>query len=123
MLASRTLFWTEPGVFWECKALTRSEYKEEYGWFMGSPKHLQMSEVVIDIQGRQSLLKRKKPSEPPMLKKGLWSNILRDFFNRSLTNVTDKLPAVTGLGQEFARLPGSDYELGVFKHNLIQGLA
>lgn len=123
MLASRTLFWTEVGVFWECNELRRSEYKDEYDDFDGSPSHLQLSGLVKNIKGHKFLTRKRGYEETPLCSKGYWSCLLENFSAKTLTHVKDKLPAITGLGQELARLTGSEFEMGVFKHNLVQELA
>lgn len=123
MLASRTLFWTEIGVFWECNELRGSEYKDKYDEYEGSPTHLQLSELVKDIEDHEFLIKKREFEETPLCSKGSWSILLEDFSAKTLTHMIDKLPAITGLGQELARLTGSEFEMGVFKHNLVQELA
>lgn len=124
MLATRTLFWTDVGIFWECSQLRCSEYRDVYGILSGSPRELQLSILVEDIRDHELLNKEREYNTRPLLSRGLWAVLLQHFSERALTNVTDKLPAVTGLGQELARLlTRSEFETGVFKHNLVHELA
>ena len=109
MLALRTLFWTDDGLFWSCKGMKASECETNPPYFAW--KYFSLDELVdrVKSRGRES--------------KHAWPSVLENFSGKALTIATDKLPAVAGLGNEVARLAERQYEMGVFKDNLVQELA
>jgi hypothetical protein len=119
ILSSRTLFWTEFGVFWECNQLRRSEYERGCSPY----NDIGLAALVNSLRSHEFLTKLRGNGEPSVCKEARWTEVVQVFSNMSLTHVADKLPAITGLGQELARLTGSEFEMGVFKHNLVQELA
>lgn len=114
MLASRTLFWTTQGLFWQCNELETSEYGTiDTPW--AYPK---IQRIINEFA-----------SPTPETDKGygsartIWFRLLEKFSTTKLTVATDRIPAITGLGEEIARLSGKEYDMGVFDHNLAQQLA
>lgn len=53
---------------------------------------------------------------------GTWYHMLRDYTARSLTNSSDKLPALTGLAAAFAEKTKDLYLNGLWIHGLPEGL-
>lgn len=109
MLARRTLFWTDDGLFWSCKEMKASECETNPSYF--SWKYLTLDELVERIQSNE------------LESRHAWTSVLENLSGKALTVPTDKLPAVAGLGNEVARLTGGKYEMGVFKNNMVQELA
>lgn len=52
-----------------------------------------------------------------------WRGIVERFTERQLTNRQDKLPALSGLADEFQRATGGAYIAGMWKDELIESLA
>ncbi|KAF1365061.1 HET-domain-containing protein, partial [Lizonia empirigonia] len=94
MLSLRTLFCTDNGFFWCCKELAASEFKAK----------IRLSEC--------------KPYD-----ERTWMRIVQWYSGKALTVATDRLPAIQGVGSEFARLSGRKYEMGMFKDNVVKELA
>ncbi|EON62403.1 hypothetical protein W97_01625 [Coniosporium apollinis CBS 100218] len=112
MLASRTLFWTEDGLFWDCSKLNASEYEAKL--LYSNRKFPMLRELVESV---------KEYKYNSRYEQKVWTNVLEEFSQKALTVVTDKLPAIAGLGSELSRLTGQEFEMGVWKHNLVQELA
>jgi hypothetical protein len=53
---------------------------------------------------------------------GTWYHMLRDYTSRSLTNSSDKLPALAGLAAAFAEKTKDVYLNGLWMHGLPEGL-
>lgn len=123
MLASRVLYWTEVGVFWECNGVRRSEYSKDYGRYRGSPRFFQLPELINSIKASESSSVDRAEEQRTPGQNDMWTQLLEFYSQKALTRVTDKLPAITGLGQELGRLAGREFELGVFKHDLLRELA
>lgn len=116
MLASRTLFWTEVGLFWRCNKLEESEndITNEFNVFNTTAPRKLRDIVRCMVNTDDNLLQSRRST---------WPEIIEDFSKKTLTVATDRIPAVTGLGKEIARLIGRVYHMGVFEHNLVQELA
>lgn len=54
---------------------------------------------------------------------GVWNGLLSAYGRRTLSQSTDKLPAVSGLASLFKQRFGSEYVAGLWSHALIEGLA
>jgi hypothetical protein len=52
----------------------------------------------------------------------LWYNVINEYSRRKLTRETDKLPALSALAEEFARLTGDTYLSGFWKNDLLHAL-
>ena len=114
MLASRTLFWTADGLFWQCGELDTSEYN-----------HLERPSIwrYTKLPTLVKKIKRSKQEDKWASQREGWMEVLEAFSKKTLTVATDRLPALAGLGTEIAILTGTEYVMGVFKHNLVQELA
>ncbi|KAK5459910.1 hypothetical protein LTS15_004039 [Exophiala xenobiotica] len=112
MLASRTLFWTDDGLFWHCSESNASEYEAKL--LYSNRTFPMLHELVESVTGysRNSRYEQKA-----------WTNVVEEFSQKALTVRTDRLPAIAGLGSEISRLTGQEYMMGVWKHNLVQELA
>lgn len=51
-----------------------------------------------------------------------WREIVRRYTSRNLTKVSDVLPALSGLADNFHSITGDDYYAGVWKADIIRGL-
>ncbi|KZM21774.1 hypothetical protein ST47_g7163 [Ascochyta rabiei] len=109
-LASRTLFWTDDGLFWQCGEMCLSECE-------GTPLNNRVLGTIHEVADR---IRDYRIDESSRI---AWLHVLRAFSRKKFTVETDRLPAVEGLMSELSRLTGRHYELGVWKHNLIFELA
>jgi hypothetical protein len=58
----------------------------------------------------------------PEMRYNQWRLMIEDYTSRSLTNVTDKLPALSGLADEFSYLLNDQYVAGLWRNDLLAGL-
>lgn len=112
MLASRTLFWTKDGLFWECDELHASEFQAVIPY--PKTKFPMLHELIDSLQGAQPDRTKIEQS---------WMNLLEVYSQKGLTVLSDKLPALAGLASELSRQLGLQYEMGLWKHNIVQELA
>ena len=52
----------------------------------------------------------------------LWSSLLSNYTARDLTVGSDKLPAISGIAEEFQNVWGGEYLAGIWSHQLIRSL-
>ncbi|KAF4628878.1 hypothetical protein G7Y89_g9277 [Cudoniella acicularis] len=52
----------------------------------------------------------------------IWYSLLEDFMSRATTNHADRLPALSGIAREIARLTGYRYVAGLWKEDIVAGL-
>lgn len=126
MLSTRTLHWTKGGLFWECNEFQGSEYSEKVNLshhHEGTPWYFQLSLLAENIGEKAAVARESRIEDARLVHRGLWVKLLQEFSGMQLTHLTDKLPALAGLGEELAWITKSDYEMGVFKQNLVQELA
>lgn len=65
----------------------------------------------------------KPPASPAgMSHFDLWIKIVENYSSRALTQVTDTLPALSGLANEFHRATGDTYVAGLWKGDILRGL-
>jgi hypothetical protein len=120
-VSSRTLFFTREGVFWECGKTRRSRYGTVPGSYEDNDcarfdeRHLPNLREIVEIFNN--------PDVDGGDRRRQWSLLLEESSRMNLTVMTDRLPALTGLGKEISRLTGTQFEMGIFKHNIIQDLA
>jgi hypothetical protein len=112
MLASRTLFWTEDGLFWDCSELNASECQAHL--LYSNRKFPLLHELIENMQSDE----RKRRYEQKA-----WVNVLEEYSQKRLTVLSDKLAAIAGLGNEISRVTGSEYEMGIWRSNMVQELA
>ncbi|KAH6625135.1 heterokaryon incompatibility protein-domain-containing protein [Boeremia exigua] len=115
LLASRTLFWSSKGVFWECNQMRESEFSSFereplHTRYTGSPELPSLRSLAWAILF-------------PKLQVTRWIHLVVLFCKLELTVPSDKLPAISGLGSELARMNGQEFTLGVWTKNLVVELA
>ncbi|QDS76330.1 hypothetical protein FKW77_002640 [Venturia effusa] len=116
MMASRTMFWTEDGLFWQCGELCASEYESE----VQPVNDIGTGEIILQIDALVNAIEHN-----PIVFSGsrtTWMQVVQEISIRSFTVMTDKLPAVSGLGHEVARMTGK-FLMGIWKHNTVEELA
>lgn len=112
-LARRALLFSGGQAFYECAQFFVSEdgYHTTKTWFHLKDKY------------------DNSPSSPEMRpdfyyragKK--WYEMLRHYSNKKMTKEADKLPALSGLTRAFEDVMGGDYVAGLWKSDLIEGMA
>ena len=140
MLSSRTVFWTDEGIFWQCGERNTSEYEE----FLSAEVGLDIfptrfHDVCEELEQYMDLAKQSKHTvagpgsiagavpgpgsqwDKTALSK--WYRIIEDLSRRSLTVGSDRLPALTGLGKEIARIAGAEFKDGTFRPMPLRELA
>lgn len=99
LLAPRTLYMGEQGIFWECRTIWASEFLSE-----GSPDKLG-SQLVV-------------PEGVPWT----WDDIVGLYSKAKLTNAADRLPALSGIARRQHEATGGHYIAGMWKENLLRQL-
>jgi len=149
MLASRTLFWTADGLFWECNEKRASDFGTETVQSMEDTSELQTFQAWVasntrhGVLGMPDILQHHLPwvdtSELQRLVKGVrhaslqtpqwesdratWMSLLEEYTHKSFTVATDRLPAIAGIASEISKRTGQEYFSGVWKHNLVRELS
>ncbi|KAH6716319.1 heterokaryon incompatibility protein-domain-containing protein, partial [Leptodontidium sp. MPI-SDFR-AT-0119] len=133
ILAARTIFFTEEGIFWQCADRSSSEFNEKVStnWeYKSSPKSARPSkprfnELVkswrTEAQEYTSFASRKKRD----VEARPWHNLVFEFTQRDLTQPNDRLRAVEGIANEFAESANDIYvnNGGIWKSDMIGGMA
>jgi hypothetical protein len=141
VMARRLLHWSIYEISWECSSLYASErqphgqlHKFDRPWWAANRD----SPGTGNVEAYDSRSLRRvgevlrapdDPDSPPFedekSKGGLWHSLVKEFTRRELTFSSDRLPAMSGLSQAYAkaaRIPYSDYYLGMWKGLFIQDL-
>ncbi|MCJ1357367.1 MAG: hypothetical protein MMC33_007363 [Icmadophila ericetorum] len=103
LLSSRILYFGDLQIYWECNT---ASYQESKG----------MQNI---LRGRNRI-KDKLLSNRCDMKTWYW--LIEDYTARHLTHPHDKLPALSGLAQEFQKKTGFEYVAGLWKEDLLPGL-
>ncbi|KAK0105330.1 hypothetical protein ONS96_004725 [Cadophora gregata f. sp. sojae] len=150
ILAARTIFFTEEGIFWQCADRSSSQFNEKVStnWeFKSNPKSQRQSkprfnELVKDWRaeaqeysfkstgkvttGKISLLAASFASRKGRkVEARPWHNLVFEFTQRDLTQPNDRLRAVEGIANEFAESANDVYvhNGGIWKSDMIGGMA
>ncbi|OTB20747.1 hypothetical protein K445DRAFT_18019 [Daldinia sp. EC12] len=107
-LSPRVIHHTDNGLIWICKQVHTSEQQHKLG------------EQPIDA----TTLSRKLPGliRPLFKPYDDWREYIEDYSRRSLTRITDRLPALAGLAVRLNRETGAMYLAGIWKNALMQDL-
>ena len=114
ILAPRQIYFTKSHVFWECR---------ETIWLDIFPKQLPPN-IELRLIGRPDIfeLKDKVGAETRNLH-DVWTKLLGQYSERSLTYLEDKLVAIAGVAQKFHTLcPDDEYVVGMWRSDLLQSL-
>jgi hypothetical protein len=99
LLAPRTIYFGDRGLFWECRTTIASEYLPD-----GFPGLLGWQMVC--------------PEGTPWI----WMDIVEHYSRASLTYGADKLPALAGIAKRQHEATGDDYVAGMWKNGLMKQL-
>jgi hypothetical protein len=117
--ASRTLFFTEEGVFWQCNEAKASECETEFtivspGLKKGYPS---VQEIAAEIKGSIGDI-----ASSGVVAMSGWSGLMERYSEKILTMPTDRLPTISGIAADIARLSGAEIRMGILNVHLIEGL-
>jgi hypothetical protein len=102
LLAPRTIYFGNRGLFWECRSTTASEFLPD-----GFTKELvSLSKLVC-----------------PEDEAWRWDMIVRSYSRAQLTYSADKLPALSGVARRQHEVTGGEYLAGMWKEMLIKQLS
>ncbi len=80
-------------------------------------------DVVEDKKDEDAKSKAKKPKDKKSEAYQRWYSLLWLYGPKSLSNPSDKLPAISGLAKIYATHIGGDYLAGLWRDRLLEGLA
>lgn len=124
ILSPRAMRWTTRGLKWQCRT---TNYTEDFPVREG-PQHENFQNPKRICLPRQDFVTQRSyhsawkddASTPRAIQN--WYAILRDFVRRDITNHSDRLPALSGVAREIARLTGHHYVAGLWREDLFAGL-
>lgn len=119
ILATRTLKFCSDGLRWSCASYWMSESTPGLQIHPASRPHTTFREWIHQPDW--------KPNHHEALDMDRhcyedWYELVASYTDRSLTNVSDKLPAVAGLAQWMRKIKGCTYIQGLWKEDLEYGL-
>jgi hypothetical protein len=127
ILSPRSIIWTSRGLKWQCRA---AEYDEGihlegnlqipnyYNWKHNNWKRICLRRHAFVKQGSFGSETRDSNS----IAMEIWYSILQNFVRRNITNHADRLPALSGVAREIARLTGYRYVVGLWSKDIWPGL-
>lgn len=95
LLAPRTLYVGETGIFWECQSMIASQF---------------LPTDAIRKRGLNLVI--------PQGEAWNWGGIVQEYSKRALTNPNDKLPALSGIARRQHEETGCEYLAGMWKDGL-----
>jgi hypothetical protein len=130
MLASRTMSWTDHGIFWLCGEKHTSEYEDPFsGYAYIDQDTTRLHDICKDVTqfvttskshtrtDSDSEIRRDYShdsyNESPYLNQ--WYRLVQDLSKRSFTVTSNRIPAITGLGKEIASIVGTNLVNGMFR--------
>ena len=112
MSATRTLFFTDEGTFWQCNELRVTECNSEPALGLEEGSSIVQQISVELVEGR--------PGNTDCLTS--WNRLISRYSKKALTRPTDRLPAIQGVLSDISKLSGVNYSMGVLDIQLIDGL-
>ncbi|KAF2996915.1 hypothetical protein E8E13_005939 [Curvularia kusanoi] len=107
MLASRMVHFAREELIWECDSALSCECME-------------LDRGISDKNERPRY--RKALDSPSADMFTLWYRVIINFSNRSITKLSDRLPALSGLAQHFQTHGAGPYLAGLWHNDLPRGL-
>lgn len=110
LLSPRVLHFAGQQVFWECDALTACES------YPGGKLETDVSVSGPDVRR----VKYQTPYDSSFSKYDVWNEAINNYTSCSLTRITDKLVALSGIAEQrsLSLLDGDNYLAGVWRHSL-----
>jgi hypothetical protein len=128
LLAPRVLFFGSR-VIWACRHMIHSDGGVE-DWsfddvgFQGTRREFQTQVDKRDQKSSGSILtsQGQHAAHNNIETYDLWHRIVGSYFRRNLSYSEDKLPAISAVATEFARLSKDEYIAGLWRSNLLRDL-
>lgn len=126
ILSPRTIIWTSRGLKWQCRSADYDEgiqlggslqISNYYNW-----KHNNWKRICLPRQSFEQQLSGLTSKDSDSQAMEIWYNILQNFVRRNITNHADRLPALSGVAREIARLTGYRYLAGLWGEDIWAGL-
>lgn len=139
ILSSRSLYFCEGQLFWECREQHACEsfpkglplaFISDIKEFM-APDAVPIKAFERAVQGataRYSGASRMADDDTPwpwtqyQTPYHVWNDILESYARCALTNPSDKFVAISGVAKDFAKMIGDEYLAGLWRRNFINGL-
>lgn len=99
LLAPRTIYFGDRGLFWECRSTTGSEFLPD-----GFPNKLGSQLVCPEGEAWS------------------WCDIVKNYSKAHLTHRADKLPALSGVARRQHEATGDEYLAGMWRKGLMKQL-
>lgn len=99
LLAPRTIYIGDRGLFWECRSKIASEF---------------LPRVTLGRQSKQLVLPRNRQWK--------WADIVEHYSKGKLTKASDKLPALSGIARRQHEVDGGSYLAGMWRDQLTKQL-
>jgi hypothetical protein len=125
LLCSRMLHFAKDPLFWECRTSAGCEVTpEDRPDVLGLERRLSSfkidDELAATVNGSETASDETSRSCRLLLQ---WNSIISFYSDTKLTFGSDRLIAVFGLARKFGRHLGDDYVAGMWKSDLVHGLA
>ncbi|KAI1877419.1 hypothetical protein JX265_003427 [Neoarthrinium moseri] len=108
LLSPRVLIYGSRTLSWICHSRS---YRDS---MMPTPEELGIGELGAGARMLWDLPRRKDPRDVSFL----WISIVRQYYQRQITQPNDRLIALAGIAQEFSRLTGWDYAAGLWRQGI-----
>jgi hypothetical protein len=128
MLSRRLLHFCKNKVYFECRAIIASEENElsqrSLPTSITTDGNATLCLLPLEIvRHRETFKKDVQDDVQPLSSKETlerWKTILQQYSQRQLTYPSDKLPALSGLASQYARLTDHKYLAGLWHEDLVQ---
>jgi hypothetical protein len=107
MLATRLVHFTPTEMVWECQSTRKCEC------------HVVESNLYAELNNMFAALRTflSKPFDE-VAKRQMWRELVRSYSVRRLTQIDDKLPALSGIAELFKKKSGDHYAAGLWRNSL-----
>ncbi|KAI1383430.1 heterokaryon incompatibility protein-domain-containing protein [Hypoxylon trugodes] len=131
VLSARTLHYARDQVHWECREAIASEAGgPPFGELLDSSGDEsfhsgwlgRISEDLLSKSDTENLELAVQQRESGRSGFETWYGLIQTYTQRNLTNITDKLPALSGIARAYAQHHDSDYMAGLWLRDIGTGL-
>ncbi|KAI1022132.1 hypothetical protein LB504_007313 [Fusarium proliferatum] len=117
VLPCRTLLYTKQQMFFECSEGFRGEDGTVLDW-----RFVNVHDMPDGREERKEAEDKDEQDDPKAILYQSWYSLLRIYGPRKLTEASDKLPAISGLANIFAKRLNDEYVVGLWRSRLLEGL-
>jgi hypothetical protein len=111
LLSRRILHFAKDAVFWECSELKASTFEPN-----GIPDVELLADPILYTYSLRNLTTVE-------CAQSAWLELVQHYTKLGITKVQDRLPALSGLAKLIQTPTNDTYVAGLWKHNLVEGLA